>query len=182
MAVYVALLRNINVGGHPKLAMADLRKAVENLGYEDVRTYIQTGNIVLTAAQTTPAEIGAALEKLISAEFGVTSTAIVRSASEMASVAGANPFEKVAQSPSHLHVTFLAGTPERDAGELDSARGAGEQFELNGQELYLHCPNGYGRTKLNTGLVEKRLGVRATTRNWNSVTTLAAMSSSLEEQ
>ena len=165
MKRYVALLRGINVGGRAKVAMADLRAVFESLGFDDVRTYIQSGNVVFGSSKTVDA---AAVEKRIAAEMGVEPTVLLRTAKEMATVAEGNPFADT----DGLHVTFLAAKPK---GTVEVPEGQPDELAVVGREVYLRCPNGYGRTKVNNTFLEKQLGVPATTRNWKTVTTLAEL-------
>ena len=161
---YVALLRAVNVGGR-KLPMAELRADVAALGFTDVETYIQSGNVVFAAKKTSPSRLAADLE----AAIGVP--VIVRTAAEMAAVVNARPkFDEKT-----LHVTFLATKPAATVKALDPRQYAPDVYAVNGLEVYVSCPNGYGTTKINNTFFEKRLRVVATTRNWRTVTTLATM-------
>jgi uncharacterized protein (DUF1697 family) len=167
MTTYVALLRGINIGPRRRVAMADLRKLLESLGLEDVQTYVQSGNAVFRS-RTKPDV------KRIEAELGQDIAVLIRTAKEMTAIVEQNPFLARGADPAHLHVTFLDGKP---AGSLEPPPGATEEVEIVGREAYLHFPDGYGRTKLTNAAFEKKLGVRATTRNWRTVTTLAGLAS-----
>lgn len=168
---YLALLRAINLGSTNKIAMPDLRKLFVELGHGDAQTHLQTGNVVFTADRVEPSD----LEKRIAADLGVTTTVLLRTAAEMAEVISANPFADSAD-PAKLHVTFLAEPPHRDAvAGVDSLVGESEEYAVVGREVFLHCPNGYGRTKLSNANLEKRLKVTATTRNWKVVNALHEM-------
>ena len=163
------MLRGINVGGRAKVGMADLRAVFESLGFDDVATYIQSGNVVFGSAKPVRP---AAVEECIAAELGVHPTVVVRTAAEMAAVVQANPFLAAGIDVATLHVTFLADKPK---ATVDVPAGQPDELAVVGREVYLRCPNGYGRTKLDNTFLEKRLGVAATTRNWKTVTTLAEM-------
>jgi uncharacterized protein (DUF1697 family) len=174
MGSYVALLRGINVGGHNRISMPDLRALVEATGGEDVSTYVQSGNVVFRSEKK-PDAAGAAIEKAIKKELGLDVGVMVRTEKQLAKVVKGNPF---ADQDDHkkLLVMFLASKPAA-AGvkELDGPPIDGEEFKVAGQEVYMHYPNGYGRAKRTGAFVEKKLAVAGTARNWKSVTTLAEM-------
>jgi uncharacterized protein (DUF1697 family) len=163
--------------------MAELRTMVESLGFGSEQTYVQSGNLVLTASGPA-ASVAGALEQGIVDTFGLDVPVIVRSARQLARILRANPFAVDGVDPKTLHVTFLAGTPDSDRAE-GMARAAAEagtdgpfgddRFEMVGTDVFVHCPGGYGVTKLNNSFFERRTGVTATTRNWRTVTTLATM-------
>jgi len=178
MTTYVALLRGINVGGHTKVAMEDLRKLFAALGHGDARTYIQSGNVIFAAPGAEPSRLAKAIEKRIAQDLGVRVIVLLRTGDDLAEVLGHNPFSGRESDPTKLLVTFLAEAPGRErVAKLDKPAGEPAEFEVAGREVYLHCPNGYGRTKLNNAYIEKRLGVPATTRNWRVVTKLAELMS-----
>jgi uncharacterized protein (DUF1697 family) len=169
----VALLRGINLGARNKIAMADLRELVAGLGAEDVETYLQSGNVVFRGA-VEPSAIEARIER----DLGLTIAVLVRTASQLKRVVAGNPFVQKASDPKQLHVTFLVDPPPRGAvGELDAERSPGDEFEVARCEVYLYCPAGYGVSKLSNAYFEQKLGVTATTRNWNTVTALAELAS-----
>ncbi len=169
MSPYLVLLRAVNVGG-TVLNMAKLRTLFEARGFRGVQTYIQSGNLVFRAEREPD---GAGLEVAVQREFGVTTRVLVRSLSEMQAVMNSNPFlGRPEVDESKLHVTFFDHAPDGPAGDVESGRDA---FELRGREAYLHCPDGYGRTKLNNAFFERRLKVAATTRNWRTVQRLLEM-------
>jgi uncharacterized protein (DUF1697 family) len=172
MARYVALLRGINLGSHNKVAMPALRSLVEGLGYDDVTTYIQSGNVVLTSPASA-AKVASAIREAIDKEFGLDVAVVVRTRQQLKKVVDGNPFSKKAKDAGHLHVVFFADKPKAaDVKALTSADWGHDEVAVKGTEAYLHLPNGYGRAKLNNMLVEKQLGVAATTRNWRTTTKL----------
>ncbi|MDR3483315.1 MAG: DUF1697 domain-containing protein [Bradyrhizobium sp.] len=175
MTVYVAMLRGVNVGGN-SLKMDWLRQACENLGLHDVRTYVQSGNIVF-ASRASAAKLAQTLKQTIDAQTRLPVTVVLRSAGDMEKVIAGNPFLKQKGiDVTKLHVTFLGKAPVKPVlDRLDALAGTRDQYRLNGAELYLNCPINYGETKLSNGAIEKVLGVGATTRNWKTVTTLHAM-------
>jgi uncharacterized protein (DUF1697 family) len=164
---FIALLRGVNVAGQRKVPMSDLRGLFETLGYADVRTYIQSGNVVFTAKTGTPASLRSAIEKALKHDFGFDVTVLLRTAAEMAAVVERNPYGPDA------YVTFLDGAADkkRVAG-IDPAPFSPDEFTVQGHEVFLRCPNGYGRTKINNTFFERKLATKATTRNWKTVTTL----------
>lgn len=171
----VALLRGINVGGHAKVAMADLRRVVTGLGYDGVRTHLQSGNVVVTTAKSS-ATVAREMERAIAAELGVEPRVLVRSRDELAEAIERNPLPEAAGDGSRFFVTFLAAPPDAEAlGTIDPGDFEPDTFRVSGQEIYLHCPGGIHDSKLAKALSEKRLGVVATTRNWNTVTKLLAI-------
>lgn len=173
---HVALLRGINVGKNKRVQMADLRELLEGLGYADVKTLINSGNAVLTSSKR-PATLAKEIEQGIESEFGIDVQVLVRSRDELANVVERNPFPKQVAEGSKLHVTFLsAAVTKRELGDIDVASFAPNRFELSGREIYLWTPDGMmGAADMLDALSEKRLGVSATTRNWNTVTKLLAL-------
>jgi uncharacterized protein (DUF1697 family) len=172
MARCVALLRGINLGSRNKIAMGDLRAAFEALGAQDVQTYVQSGNVVFDpGAGTRPT--AAALEERVAQDVGVRAPVLLRSAAELAEIVAENPFLARGADPAALHVTFLAEAPAAELVEaLDPQVGAPDELAVRSREVYVHCPGGYGRTKLTNAFLERRLRVVATTRNWRTVTAL----------
>ena len=169
MATTVGLLRGVNVGGRT-LPMAELREVVESLGFGDVRTYIQSGNVLFSAPRRPNPDV---LEAAIARRFGLEVDVMLRSPAELRRVIERNPFPNA--EPSRLHVGFMARRPApADVAALDEEAFAPEQFAILGTELYLHLPNGMGRTKL-PDYVLRRVKVPTTVRNWNTVTKLAEL-------
>jgi uncharacterized protein (DUF1697 family) len=181
LIVYVAMLRGINVGGQKSIRMEDLRTSFEELGYRNPRTYVQSGNIVFNTAASTEEELSRKIREKILKDYGFEVAVIIRGSAEMAKIFQANPFLKNRGiDPSKLHVTFLSDLPAKPSlSRMDQLNGAPDQFRILGREVYLHCPNGYGRTKLSNNDIEKALSVQATTRNWSTVSTLQKMASEL---
>jgi uncharacterized protein (DUF1697 family) len=173
---FVALLRGINLAGKNKVPMAELRTALESLGLEDVATYIQSGNVVFGARGGSADQLGRRIQRGIAEAFGIEVGVILRTPAELAKVAAGNPFLRAGADPARLHVLFLSGKPARKAAaELDPDRSPPDEFELVDRELYLHTPNGFGRSKLTVDYFERVLGVAATARNWRTVTKLVEL-------
>lgn len=172
----LSLLCGINVAGQKKVKMADLKKLYEEMGCENVRTYIQSGNVVFdSGANATPSE--GEIEKAILKEFGFEVKVVNRSKEEMERVVKNNPFKKLDES--RLYVTFLADAVVESMMEKIAPFAAdGEEIVMSGKsgrEIYLYLPDGYGRTKLSNALIERKCGVAATTRNWRTVGVLCSM-------
>jgi uncharacterized protein (DUF1697 family) len=173
---FVALLRGINLAGRNRVSMPELRSALEALGLEDVVTYIQSGNVVFRSRTGGAQQLAAGIEGQIAEAFGIEVVVFLRTPAELANVAGGNPFLRAGADPSKLHVVFLSGRPAKTAAaELDPGRSPPDEFSLEGREIYLHLPNGFGRSKLTIDYFERRLGVGATARNWKTLTKLVAL-------
>ena len=150
--------------------MKELRPLVEKLGHGDVRTYLQSGNVVFTSGSRTPRKLAGELEVAISQTFKLDVAVIIRSVRELERVVEENPFPTEGTNPSYLHVMFLADKPASSAAKkLDSNRSKPDEFQVKGRDIYMWFPTGSGRTKLTVGYFEKMLGTRATARNWNTV-------------
>jgi uncharacterized protein (DUF1697 family) len=163
---YVALLRGVNVGGR-KLPMSDLRASFDSLGHTDVRTYIQSGNVVFRAPAGSKAPVRKAIEGAITRDSGLDVTVLLRTRAELASVVKRNPFGDDA------YVTFLDDKPDRTrVAAIDPKPFVPDEFVVDSREVFVRCPNGYGRTKINNTFFERKLATKATTRNWNTVTLL----------
>lgn len=177
MTTFVAMLRGVNVGGN-SLKMEWLRQACEAIGLREVRTYLQSGNIVF-ASRLGEARLAQAIKSTVDAQTRLPVTVVVRSAQQFARVFADNPFARRKDvDPAKLHVTFLSGQPGRPAhARLDALAAGRDEYALNGREVYLSCPINYGETKLSNTAIEKALSVAATTRNWNTVTALLEMAS-----
>lgn len=160
-ATWIGLIRGINVGGHKTLPMAKLKAACESLGYTDVRTYLNSGNVLFTAAKKPKASD-------IEQALGIDVRVILRTPAELAEAIARNPLQG---EPNRLMIMFLEQEPEKELG-WDGP----EQTHLDGRHLYLYYPAGQAKTKLTNTLIERRLGVAGTTRNWNTATRLLALS------
>ena len=172
---YVALLRGINVGGKAKVPMAALRDVCESAGCEDVVTYIQSGNVVFTSRLSAD-KLRTALEAAVAAEFGVKAAVMIRTANEMASVVGRNPYPDADEKT--VHVGFLHAAPDATTKKcLAAIDCAPEDVTAVGRHLYLHLPNGMGRAALPVQLERCLRPKPVTVRNWRTVTKLVEMSS-----
>jgi uncharacterized protein (DUF1697 family) len=172
---YVALLRGINLSGHRIVKMDQLRKAFEGLGFEDVKTYIQSGNVVFKGPGTQ--NLVKRIEQKIVRQFGFPVPVVVKTSDEIGEIIRNNPLVKEKGIDlSKLHVTFLSCAPETSALTTLEAFAAGpDQFRGSMSAIYLHCPNGYHETKLGNNVLGKMLKVGTTTRNWKTVNRLYEM-------
>jgi uncharacterized protein (DUF1697 family) len=183
MTVMVVLLRGVNVGGHSKVPMADLRKWAEAAGFENVKTYIQSGNLVCTTPEKDSAAVAESFRKILVAETELKSPAVMaRTRDELAAVIDANPFAQRGEDEAHMHVSFMA--PDVDLSKaldgLDLDSYAPEEVVAVGHEVYLFLPNGMGRSKLATDLAKnKSKRPQGTARNWRTTTKLLAMADEL---
>lgn len=169
---YIALLRGINVGGQKKIKMLDLRVMCEKMGLEQVKTYIQSGNIIFESANEDASKIATELKDQIQETFGFEVPVMVMKQAYLEKVISENPFlnKDASLDQKLLHVTFLAAVPSEDLVKAIKEKDYGsDQFEVIGKRVYLYFPNGYGRTKLTNNIFEKKLKVAATTRNWRTV-------------
>ena len=171
---YVVLLRGINVGGHNKLKMADLKSSLAALKYQTVQTYLQSGNIVLTTGKTDPEKISSAISRNIKRTFGFDVPVHDIVARQWERIANGNPLLKKNQSNiKELHVTFCHTAPDKKLiGALKVPAGVKDSFSFGKQECYVRCTDGYGKSKLTNSFFEKQLSVACTSRNWKTVIAL----------
>ena len=180
MYTFISLLRGINVGRQKSIRMPELKALYETLGFTKVATYVQSGNVVFDCDDSNAASIGAAIEMEIERRFGFHVTVIMRDQNDFQRIINGNPFINPRnEDPSTLHVTFLSSSPSTEiADNLKTPPGIEDECVLRGKEIYLFCPNGYGRTKLSNSFFERKLNVLATTRNWRTVIALYGIVSS----
>jgi uncharacterized protein (DUF1697 family) len=177
--IHVALLRGINVGGRNKLAMAKLREIAEGCGFEDVKSYVQSGNLVFSAAKLRGAPVAALLREAILEQARLDVAVMVRTRRELAAVVAANPFANRVGDPTKLHVVFWDRAPRPSPlAALDLAVYAPEEARLVAGHLYLYLPEGMGRSRLAADL-SRRKGPSGTARNWRTVTNLLGMADGL---
>ena len=175
MSVQIALLRGINLGPNRRVAMGDLRDLLTGAGYPDVRTCVQSGNILLSS-DLDPERLQRELEGHVLAGFGIDAKVVVRTREELAAVVALNPLAEVADEPKRYQVSFLSGEPSAEAiAEIAAVDVSPERFAHSGREIYAWHPKGIQRSALAKLISDRRLGVTATARNWNTVTTLLAM-------
>jgi uncharacterized protein (DUF1697 family) len=174
---YVALLRGINLDGLKIIRMEALRVCFEGLGCRGVQTYVQSGNVIFDAVKKEAVRYADEISERIEHDFGFPVPVLLRTSEEVQRIVHQNPFLKQPKiDPSKLHVTFLSTTAPKSApDDLKVLAAKEEQFHIQGREIYLYCPNGYGRTKLSNTAIEKKLDVEATTRNWKTVQALLTL-------
>jgi uncharacterized protein (DUF1697 family) len=177
VATYIALLRGVNVGQNI-LKMERLRELWSELGFKNVTTYVQSGNVVFEA-EGGRSNCSRAIEQKLAGETRLPVSVILKTPAELRAIIAGNPLlEEKGIDTKKLHVTFLATAASKDAWKKLSTLNAGtDRFQLSGTEIYLYCPNGYGGTKLSNGTLERLLSVRATTRNWNTINRLYEIAS-----
>jgi uncharacterized protein (DUF1697 family) len=175
MTRHIALLRGINLGPNRRVSMPDLRALLTGLGYEDVRTLLQSGNVVLTS-DLDPLPLEQELERQLADGLGFDVRVIVRTRDELADVIERDPLGDTAADPRRYQVTFLSGDPDPERlRRAEEAAVAPERFVLSGREIYAWHPDGVGRSELAMLLARGDLGAAATARNWNTVTKLLAL-------
>ena len=172
MARYVAFLRGINLAGKRRVSMTALRAALEEAGYEDVQTLLQSGNVVFTSRKK-PASLERDLAQTLRKAFGFDIAVLVRTRDELAAVIERDPFGGEADDPARYQVSFLSDKPDTgEAKELERAAVDPERVAVLGREVYAWHPGGVGRSELAKLITDRRLGVDVTARNWRTVTKL----------
>jgi uncharacterized protein (DUF1697 family) len=180
MTTYIGLLRAINLGAYNKIKMADLRQVLVDLGLEEPKTLLLSGNVVFGSSSQPTARLERLLQEATAKHLGVTTDFFVRTAREWAALVAANPFpDDAKRDPARLVVMCLKDAPPAAAVKaLQSAIAGREVVKAKGPQAYCVYPDGMGRSKLTTGFVEKMLGTRGTARNWNTVLKLSAIAGS----
>ncbi len=177
--VHVALLRGINVGGKNKLPMKDLAAMFRDAGCQDVRTYIQSGNVLFSAEPSLARDVPALISASILSSFGYRVPVVTRTAGDLREVVRVNPFAQSGFKPNWLLVLFLADLPNRALVEsLDPNRSPGDEFVVVGREVFVNYPNGVARSKLTNNYFDSRLSTISTARNWRTVNKLLELAAS----
>lgn len=170
VATHLALLRGVNVGGKNCLPMKDLAEIFAKAGCADVRTYIQSGNVLFRASRGVAEPLAAQITEQIASRFGYRIPVVLRTVGELAAAIRDNPFIKSGAPPETLHVYFLAGRPSASAVDsLDPDRSKPDAFVVYGREIYLRLPKGMARTKLSNAYFDSKLATTSTARNWRTV-------------
>jgi uncharacterized protein (DUF1697 family) len=178
---YISILRGINLGGHNMIKMDALEEIFAKIGFKNVRTYIQSGNVVYQSQPSNPNKLNDLIHNTLAKEIGLNIPIITLISDELRKVAELNPFLEKYKEESYFHVTFLADAPL--AENIDKILGGDfgqDEVRLIEKTAYLYCPNGYGRTKLSNSFFERKLKVAATTRNWKTVNQLLAIAAETE--
>jgi uncharacterized protein (DUF1697 family) len=181
--IYIALLRGINVGGHARVSMSDLRDFAAALGFVGAKTLLQSGNLVFRSAVRTSAPLERRMETEAGTHLDLQTDFFVRTASEWKAIVADNPFrEQAARDPSHLIVMFLKRPPGAEhVAALQSAITGNEIVRAGGRQAYIVYPDGIGRSRLTGAVIEKKLGTRGTGRNWNTVLKLGTIADQLSK-
>lgn len=173
---YIAFLRGINVSGKNSIKMAALKAMFQTLGFNNVETYIQSGNVIFEFDACDTVSLEVKIKEEIDKTFGFHVETIVRTIEELINIISNNPLLVEANIEiDKLHVTLLLNKPEEAIESLNLKKEENEKYIIRGKEIYLYCPNGYGNTKLNNTILEKKLKVAATTRNWKTMNKLLEM-------
>jgi uncharacterized protein (DUF1697 family) len=177
MKSYIALFRGINVGGSGILPMKDLVEILEAIDLEDVKTYIQSGNVVFRSSEDNAERIAAQISAAIRKRLGFEPQVLLLEPAELRRIIDANPFPEAIVEPKTLHLSFLASEPDNpDLESMEKLKKDSERFVLKDRMFYLHAPEGIGRSKLAAN-IEKLLGIAATSRNWRTVTKIMELAS-----
>jgi len=175
MLPYISFLRGVNMTGHNSIKMADLSSMFQKMGFADAMTFIQSGNVIFSAIDDSPArEIGSNIEKAILDRFNYKVPAMIRTVEEIRNLFPANPFLTEQNfEPSKMAVIFLhEKTTETQIQKVIDIDYPPDKFKIVGSEIFIFCPNGFGRTKLYTNFFEKKMGITGTARNWKTITTI----------
>ncbi|MCX6263118.1 MAG: DUF1697 domain-containing protein [Bacteroidetes bacterium] len=174
MTTYISTLRGINVSGQKLIKMADLQKTYEKLGFGNITTYVQSGNVVFTGKKATPKELAASISQQIAKDFGFQVPVLVLSINSLRQIIASNPFLQDSEKDiAFIHITFLSSQPPKfDEKAIEEKKLGGEAIAFTNMAVYLYCPNGYGKTKLTNSFLETKLQVSATTRNWKTTNEL----------
>ncbi len=177
MNTFISMLRGINVSGQKQIRMAELRSLYESLGLANVRSYVQSGNVVFESTELEAAQLARLIEAQIEQTFGYSIAVFIRDRHDFERIIAGNPFtHQRNEDPAKLHVTFLSNSPdETKLSGLVSPNEAADEFFSGAKEIFLFCPNGYGLTKWSNNFFEKKLKMPATTRNWKTVKALYQM-------
>lgn len=181
MTTYIALLRGINVSGKKKIKMADLRSHLQELKLQNIKTYIQSGNILFKSDETNQSILEQQIKDKITEKYGFDVPVMVKLATDFQRVIESNSFAKDETNDIKcMHITFLGSSPtQENIDHLATYNYPSEEYFLEGKDIYFYAPNGYGRAKMNNNFFEKKLKVRATTRNWKTVNKLFIMANEL---
>ncbi|WP_020529175.1 DUF1697 domain-containing protein [Flexithrix dorotheae] len=177
MGKYIAILRGINVSGQKKIKMAELKAHLSELDFGNIQTYIQSGNVIFDFTETDAKILAGNISAKIKEKYGFDVPVIVKTVAEFEEVANHNPYDSTWDNDDRkLLVTFLDEIPAAENFEkLQAVKSGEDKVVLVGKAIYLHCPNGYGTTKFSNNLIEQKLKVIATTRNWRTVNKLVEM-------
>ena len=181
MTIFITMLRGINVSGQKKIKMEELRKLYESLEFQDIRSYIQSGNIIFKTHTSDRLKIISSLRESIFNHFGFDVSIILRTSKELERIVSNNPFHD--KDTKRILVSFLAEENKNyNIDELLQVKAKGEEFKIKGKEIYLFLPYGSGKTKLTNNFFERKLGVQITTRNWKTVNKILDISKDIKDE
>ena len=182
MKTYISILRGINVSGHKIIKMDALRNLYENMGFSNVITYVQSGNVIFKGEDIEIISLEKQISQQIEKEFGFQVPVIVLSIEKLKHIIDNNPFaEDKNKDKSFFHVSFLSSKPDKyDTIIIENKKQDEEDISFSDYAVYLYCPNGYGRTKLTNNFIEAKLKVGATTRNWKTTLELLKITKNIE--
>jgi uncharacterized protein (DUF1697 family) len=174
---YIAILRGINVSGKNMIKMPALIKTFESLGYNKIKTYVQSGNVIFQTKPSKSKDLEKQIHDRIDKDFDTRIPVMVLNNKYISEIQENNPFlDRKETDLTKLHVTFLSEAPEKEnTDKINTAQYAPDEFIIDKKVIYLYCPGGYGKTKLNNNFFENKLKVTATTRNWNTVNKLVEL-------
>jgi uncharacterized protein (DUF1697 family) len=174
MTTYISIVRGINVGGHKLIKMNALKQLFTNLGFQNIHTYIQSGNIVFQNKKADQQKLEKKIEKAIADTFSFDVPVLVKEYDELKKIVLDNPFiTDTTKDISHLHITFLSTKPHQESiNKIKTIQFNADEFHLVDKAIYLYCPNGYSNSKLTNSFIESKLKVTATTRNWKTTNEL----------
>lgn len=174
---YIALMRGLNVGGKNRLPMVELAAVFEEAGCTELRTYIQSGNVLFGASASLAKRLPKLVQSKIARDYGYQVPVVLRRARELQKLAAASPFSRAEYDPKNLYLMCLASMPTAaQVASLDPERSIPDEFVVQGDNVYLHLPNGAARSKLTTAYFDKKLGTTSTVRNWNTLSKLIELS------
>lgn len=173
---YIAILRGINVSGKNMIKMPLLVKAMEKAGFDDIQTYLQSGNVLFTSELLDPEQIAEKIETGIKTDFDLDVPVLVLTEEQLSTTRANNPYADGEKDETKLHVTFLQTRADKDlVDKIETGKYLPDEFTVESEIVYLYCPTGYGKTKLNNNFFEIKLKQIATTRNWNTVCKLVEL-------
>lgn len=176
MKKFIALLRGINVSGQKKIKMSDLKLLFEEIGFQNVETYIQSGNVLFSSKDLSTNKLETNISSAIKGKFGFDVRVVILTPKEIEYIIKNNPFIKKKKEIERLYVTFLSDSPSKEnIQKLNSTDYSPEEYKIDGKQIYLFFPDGYGKAKLNNNLFEHKLKLNATTRNWKTIKTLSEL-------
>ena len=179
MKTYISMLRGINVGKHKMIKMDELKDLYRSFNFKDIKTYVQSGNVIFRYQNAPQSELAAKIQNKIKETFGFDVSVIIRTKGEFKKIIFDNPFKN--EDTGKLHVTFLPNIPDKKfINEMKTVKDESEKFYISLKEIYLFLPDGYGRTKFNNNFFEKKLKLDATTRNWKTVNKLLEIAKEIE--